>query len=312
MVDLSHAYDDETIFWPTGKPFRHERTAWGLADGGYWYSSYDFASSEHSGTHLDAPIHFAAGKQTVGEIPLEKLAGPAFVIDIAARCARDPDYAATAADFASFEAAHGAIPQEAIVLVRTGWSSRWPDVKSYMGDDTPGKADNLHFPGLSPDAARRLAARKIGAVGIDTASLDPGTSTDFRTHRILAAAGIPGLENVANLDALPGDRSGRYGPADENRQRLRRSLPHRRPGSEVLSGSSGRGNEGPLRVAAAACSRRWKAASSAARTTDLLPGRPKREFPWRRRAKMSRPSNARPAPAPNAKPRPRDRASPGV
>ncbi len=203
LVDLSHAYDDETIFWPTGKPFRHERTAWGLADGGYWYSSYDFASSEHSGTHLDAPIHFAAGKQTVGEIPLEKLAGPAFVIDIAAHCARDPDYAATAADFASFEAAHGTIPQEAIVLVRTGWSSRWPDVKSYMGDDTPGKADNLHFPGLSPDAARRLAARKIGAVGIDTASLDPGTSTDFRTHRILAAAGIPGLENVANLDALP-------------------------------------------------------------------------------------------------------------
>ncbi len=202
-VDLSHAYDDETIFWPTGAPFRHERTAWGISAGGYWYSSYDFASSEHSGTHLDAPIHFAEGKPTVGEIPLEKLAGPAFVIDIAERCERDPDYAAAVSDFESFEAAHGRIAEGSIVLVRTGWSSRWPDVKSYMGDDTPGRADNLHFPGISPDAARRLVERKIGAAGIDTASLDPGTSTDFRTHRILAAAGIPGLENLANLDALP-------------------------------------------------------------------------------------------------------------
>lgn len=89
------------------------------------------------------------------------------------------------------------------MLVRTGWGSRWPDVKRYMGDDTPGRADNLHFPGVSPEAARLLVARGVGAVGIDTASLDPGTSADFPTHRILAAAGIPGLENVANLDALP-------------------------------------------------------------------------------------------------------------
>ena len=203
LVDLSHAYDDKTIFWPTGKPFRHERTAWGVSDGGYWYSSYDFALSEHAGTHLDAPIHFAEGRPTVGEIPLERLAGPAFVIDVAARCARDPDYAAAAADFESFEAAHRRIPEGAVVLVRTGWGSRWPDVKRYMGDDTPGSADNLHFPGISPDAARLLASRRIHAVGIDTASLDPGTSTDFPAHRIFAAAGIPGLENVANLDALP-------------------------------------------------------------------------------------------------------------
>lgn len=203
LVDLSHAYDDTTIFWPTGKPFRHERTAWGFSDGGYWHSSYDFALSEHTGTHLDAPIHFAEGKPTVGEIPLERLAGPAFAIDVADRCARDPDYAAAAADFEAFEAEHGRIPEGAVVLVRTGWGSRWPDVKRYMGDDTPGRADNLHFPGVSPEAARLLVARGVGAVGIDTASLDPGTSADFPTHRILAAAGIPGLENVANLDALP-------------------------------------------------------------------------------------------------------------
>lgn len=203
LVDLSHAYDDETIFWPTGKPFQHERTAWGIADGGYWYSSYDFALSEHSGTHLDAPIHFAEGQAAVGEIPLQKLVGPAFAIDIAAACKNDPDYAATVADFKAFEAAHGQVSESAIVLLRTDWSSRWPDVKRYLGDDTPGRADGLHFPGISPDAARWLVARKVSVVGIDTASIDPGISTDFPTHRVLAAAGIAALENVANLDALP-------------------------------------------------------------------------------------------------------------
>ena len=73
LVDLSHPYDDETIFWPTGKPFQHEQTSWGISAGGYWYSSYDFALSEHSGTHIDAPIHFGEGKATIGELSLEQL-----------------------------------------------------------------------------------------------------------------------------------------------------------------------------------------------------------------------------------------------
>jgi kynurenine formamidase len=89
------------------------------------------------------------------------------------------------------------------VLIRTGWGSRWPDKKTYLGTDAPGDVENLHFPGISPQAAELLAARGIAAVGIDTASMDPGASRDFRTHQILSAAQIPGLENVANLDQLP-------------------------------------------------------------------------------------------------------------
>lgn len=203
LVDLSHAYDNETIFWPTGKPFHHERTSWGISPGGYWYSSYDFALSEHSGTHVDAPIHFAEGKATVGELSLDQLAGSAYVVDISAQSERDANYSATVADFEAFESQHQPIGEESIVLIRSGWSSRWPNVKNYMGDDTPGSAANLHFPGISPAAAEWLADRKVAVVGIDTASIDTGSSTDFQTHQVLAAAGIPALENVTNLDLVP-------------------------------------------------------------------------------------------------------------
>ncbi len=208
LVDLTHPFDDTTVFWPTGQPFHHQRTAWGLQPGGFWYSSYDLAMSEHCGTHLDAPIHFAEGKPAVGELQLEDLAGPLAVVDLVEQCEANPDYAASAADLDAYEAKVGAIGAGSIVLFRTGWSRRWPDTLRYLGDDTPGRADALHFPGLAPDAAQRLVERGVSAVGIDTASIDPGPSTEFPAHQILAAASIPILENVANLEQSP--ESGAY------------------------------------------------------------------------------------------------------
>ena len=61
----------------------------------------------------------------------------------------------------------------------------------------------LHFPGIAPAAARVLLERRIRGVGIDTASIDYGQSTQYETHRILYERNIPGLENLANLDRLP-------------------------------------------------------------------------------------------------------------
>jgi kynurenine formamidase len=203
FVDLTHAYDAETIFWPTGEAFRHTQTAWGETPGGYFYSSYDIALSEHSGTHLDAPIHFAANKPTADQVPLERLAGPAVVVDVSAKAEADADYLVTPADIEADEAANGALPAGAVVLFRTGWSKRWPDVQAYMGDDRAGRTDALHFPGLAPETAELLSRRGVHAVGIDTASLDHGPSTDFQTHQILAKSELPGLENLTGLDALP-------------------------------------------------------------------------------------------------------------
>ena len=203
LVDLTYPFDEKTIYWPTAKGFEWQKESWGKSAGGYWYTAARYAASEHGGTHLDAPIHFGEGKQAADEIPITRLVGPAIVIDIAQACAGNADYQLSAADITAWETTHSAIPSESIVLVRTGWGKFWGDKKKYLGTDKPGDTANLHFPGISREAAELLAQRKIEAIGIDTASIDYGQSKDFITHQVLNGANIYGLENVANLDRLP-------------------------------------------------------------------------------------------------------------
>ncbi|MFO7262444.1 MAG: cyclase family protein [bacterium] len=205
IVDLTHPYNAETLYWPTSPTkFELERLAYGPTPGGWFYSANAFSSPEHGGTHLDAPIHFAEGRLTADQIPLEKLIAPAVVIDITAQAANDPDYRLQPSDITAFERLHGTIQPGTIVLLRTGWSSRWPDARAYLGDDTPGDASNLHFPSYGEEAARILVEeRRVAALGADVASIDYGASQDFIVHRIAAAADVPGLENLTNLDQLP-------------------------------------------------------------------------------------------------------------
>src|SRR5262249_2577931 len=179
-VDLTHPFEDATIYWPTARRFHLETVAHGKTPGGWWYEANDFCAAEHGGTHLDAPIHFAERGWTADEIPLDRLRGPAVVIDVSARAAADRDLLRGVDDLRAHEAIHGRIPDGAIVLLRTGWSSRWPDATSYMGSAVPGDVAHLHFPGLSEDAARWLVSeRHVHGVGIDTASIDRGQSKDF-------------------------------------------------------------------------------------------------------------------------------------
>jgi kynurenine formamidase len=205
LVDLTHPFNSQTLYWPTSpSTFELQELAFGHTDGGYFYSSHAFCSPEHGGTHLDAPIHFAEGRQTTEQIPLERLVAPAVVIDVSASAARDPDYRLAPGDVLAFERAHGRIPAGSIVLLRTGWSRHWPDRRRYLGDDTPGDASRLHFPSYGADAARLLVEeRGVAVLGADVASIDHGQSRDFMVHRIAAARNVPGLENLTNLDELP-------------------------------------------------------------------------------------------------------------
>ena len=205
LVDLTHALNAETIYWPTSpSTFKLDRLSYGKTDGGWFYSANAFSAPEHGGTHLDAPIHFAEGRQTSDKIPLDHLMGPAVVIDIAKQSAANADYMLTSEDVLAFERMHGQIKPGTIVLLRTGWSTRWPDKKQYLGDDTPGDASALHFPSFSEPAARLLIERRnVKAIGVDVASIDYGQSKDFIVHRIAADRNVPGLENLTNLDQLP-------------------------------------------------------------------------------------------------------------
>ena len=207
LIDLSHAYDATTVFWPTADPFVLETVADGVTDQGFYYAANKFRTSEHGGTHLDAPVHFARGRHAVDQIPLAQLIGPAVVVDVSAKCIADRDYQVRTDDFLAWERAEGVrIPRDAILLIRTGYSQYWPDAARYLGtaERGPDAVPKLHFPGIHPDAAKWLASeRPVKAVGIDTASIDYGQSTRFETHQILYAVDVPGLENLTNLDRLP-------------------------------------------------------------------------------------------------------------
>lgn len=203
IVDLTHPFDANTVYWPTEEEagFSLDTLARGDTEGGYFYSAYAVATPEHGGTHLDAPVHFSRRGRATDQIPLEQLMGPAVVIDVSAQTSRDPDYLLSRADVEAFEEEHGEIPQGAIVLLRTGWARYWADGRRYLGGDS---ASDLHFPSYGEEAARLLVEQRgVAALGADVASIDAGSSSDFPVHRVAAAAQVPGLENLANLASLP-------------------------------------------------------------------------------------------------------------
>jgi len=204
LLDLTYPLDEQAVFWPTNKPFTWEKAAWGKTAKGYWYASGDFSMSEHGGTHIDAPIHFGEGKQSVDAIPLQNLVAPAVVIDVRAAVEQDRDYRLTVRDVEAWESRHGRIPSGAVVVMLTGWGKRWPDKSRYLGSNTPSNPKTLHFPGFSKEAAELLLTqRKVDGIGIDTPSIDYGPSQDFVVHQIVNGADRYGLENIANLEQLP-------------------------------------------------------------------------------------------------------------
>jgi kynurenine formamidase len=205
VVDLSHPFDERTLYWPTSPSrFELERLSWGETEGGWFYAANRFCTPEHGGTHLDAPVHFAEGRWTADQIPPERLVGPGVVIDVSARAAADPDYRLSGGDVLAWEEAHGRVPAGAIVLLRTGWDRFWPDARRYLGGEAPGDASDLHFPSYGEEAARLLVTeRRVSMLGVDTASIDHGPSSRFEVHRLAGAADVPGLENLTGLDEVP-------------------------------------------------------------------------------------------------------------
>ena len=214
VLDMTYPLDEAAIFWPTAKPFSLTKVGWAVAENGRWYASNEFSASEHGGTHADAPIHFAEGGRTMGQIPLEEWIGPAVKVDVTVQCARDRDYLLSAEDLKAWEKENGRIPDGAWVIMYTGVGTRhYPDRKMVLGTEKTGAEaiPELSFPGFSPESVEFLVQeRAVKGIALDTPSIDYGKSADFKAHQVLCRAGRLALENIANLDRLPTTRATLY------------------------------------------------------------------------------------------------------
>ena len=198
LRDLTHELTTTFPAFVPGEEARR-RTTVTIEDDGYYMQEWTLI--EHIGTHLDAPGHFSPGARLAPELRPSELIVPAVVVDIADRAASDPDTVVTVDDLRAFERRHGRIPREAAVLMDSGWAAKVGDPDAYRNPDAAG---TLHFPGFGPEATEWLLRRRqIRALGVDTLSTDPGNSTTFETHLVLAGADRYGLENLANLDRIP-------------------------------------------------------------------------------------------------------------
>jgi kynurenine formamidase len=198
VLDLSYAISDRLVPWPGDSRWFEAQANATVENDGYFTRS--FWMLEHYGTHLDAPIHFSPGNVAVDEIPTKQLFGPAVVLDVRAEGSKDADYQLAAARVEEWESRHGRIPSGAIVLLRTGWGTHWPDARRYRNQDEQGR---MHFPGFSVAAVRLLIERKVGGLGCDTMSVDHGASADFAVHHLALGAGLYHLENLSDLSEVP-------------------------------------------------------------------------------------------------------------
>jgi len=195
VVDLTHAYDGS---FPTfdGVPGILYEPAVKFADSGY--QLWKLTIFEHTGTHIDAPLHFTADGTSVADLPPEKLVCPLCIIDITAKAKDDANAMVEPADIEAFVSANGAIPAGSCVAFNSGWAAK---VATPEFRNTPDGA--LAFPGFSKAATDMLAGLDVACIGVDTLSLDPGNSADFAVHFSWLPGGRFGIENLANLDQLP-------------------------------------------------------------------------------------------------------------
>jgi kynurenine formamidase len=198
VVDLTHRLTPDFPLFPGVPPMRFDVTATVDSDG--WYEAV-LTIDEHTGTHVDAPAHFAAAGATVEQIPAEQLVAPLAVVRIAGRAAADPDALLSLDDLLAWERRHGRLPAGAFVAMDSGWDRRAAKPPAFLNTDAAGV---MHYPGFHPDAAAFLVQeRDVVGIGVDTLSLDCGLSTDFPVHQIVLPAGKYGVEALANLGLVP-------------------------------------------------------------------------------------------------------------
>lgn len=197
IVDLTHTMTPDVPIWPGNEPFSHVAVKTFDSDGFY---AQRVSFWEHTGTHIDAPMHFNPDGETADKLDVGTLWAPLAVIDITAKAADDPDASVTVDDIQAYEAQYGELPSGVLVAMNSGWQQFWDDAEAFVNMDAGGVQ---HYPGFHPDAAEYLTSqRHIVGVAVDTLSQDPGNSTDFGTHVTILGVGKYGIEGLANVAAM--------------------------------------------------------------------------------------------------------------
>ena len=165
------------------------------------FAANEVTFDEHTGTHVDAPLHFVAGAVSADRLPVDRLIAPLVVISLADRAAKEPDTLVSVDDLLQWEKRHGRIPAGALVAMHSGWDARVASTDRFLNRDAKG---TMHAPGFSEPAARFLVGeRDICGVGVDTLSLDAAAAQKFVAHVAILGAGKYGIELLANLARVP-------------------------------------------------------------------------------------------------------------
>lgn len=198
IFDLTHTMSPATPVFPLYKPMRMTELFTVARDG---FFANELTFGEHTGTHLDGPIHFDPAGISADRIPVDRLVAPLAIVSIKARADNNADATVRVDDLTGWEKIHGQIPPGAFVAMYSGWDMRVTDTKRFLNPD--GK-NILHFPGFSEEAAQFLVRqRDIAGVGVDTLSLDTGAAQKFVAHLAILGAGKYGVELLANLAGVP-------------------------------------------------------------------------------------------------------------
>ena len=196
VVDLTHPIvEDFPTFFGTNQ--LEIEKMYGFEKDGFNVNRWHLV--EHTGTHMDAPLHFSRDGNSAADVPTDQLVVPLAVIDVKAQAGENPDYQVTPADLEAWEAANGKLPQGGCIAMNSGWG-RYATSDKFRNADADGK---MHFPGFGIEATKMAMERGLVGLAVDTLSLDHGLSADFATHYAWLPTGRWGMEAVANLDDVP-------------------------------------------------------------------------------------------------------------
>jgi kynurenine formamidase len=198
VFDLTHTFSPRVPVFPAFKPIQI-KPKFSIGKDGFYANELTF--DEHTGTHMDGPIHFVVSGSTADKVPVDRLFAPLAVISIEARAARDADTLLTVDDVLAWEKAHGRLPRGAFVAMHSGWDARIGNAARFLNKDAKG---TMHAPGFSEEAAKFLVQeRDIVGAGVDTLSLDKAEAQKFVAHLALLGGGKYAVELLANLARVP-------------------------------------------------------------------------------------------------------------